>query len=208
MPAYLPKIDEYISKAAPFAQPILNHLRALVHEVCPTVEEAWKWSFPNFVYGDGILCSMAAFKAHCAFMFWKAALLDDPDGVLATGERTSMGNLGKITSLHDLPPDAVLRAYLQGAMNLNEQAIKVPKKLIAPDAKLVTIPEDFIGELQKNATAMQHFEAFSYSHKKEYVEWITGAKTQETRMRRIAKAVEQVAQGKSQNYKYERNNGA
>src|SRR5687768_13818661 len=102
------RIDAYILAAAPFAQPILNHLRELVHAACPDVEESMKWSFPHFNYNGEILCSMASFKKHCSFGFWKASLLPDPDGLLQIVGKTAMGSLGQITSMDDLPSDRIL----------------------------------------------------------------------------------------------------
>src|SRR4051812_29285822 len=115
-----PRIDAYLDKVADFAKPILTHLRELIHAACPDVEETWKWSFPHFMYHGAILCSMAAFKEHAVFGFWKASLMPDPDGILAVAERHSMGHLGKITSKKDLPKDAIIKKYIKEAMKLNE----------------------------------------------------------------------------------------
>jgi hypothetical protein len=88
-------VDAYIARAATFAQPILKHLRATVHNACPEVEEALKWGMPFFVYRGSPLCSMAAFKQHCSFGFWKAALVTGTK----RGAREGMGDFGKITAL-------------------------------------------------------------------------------------------------------------
>ena len=113
-------IESYIQNAEPFAQPILKHLRKLIHEACPDVEEMIKWSFPHFTY-KGILCSFASFQQHCAFTFWKGSLLKDPHRILDKARSKAMGQLGRITSLKDLPSDAIIVAYLQEAMHLNEK---------------------------------------------------------------------------------------
>ena len=122
-----PRIDLYISSAAPFARPVMNHLRQLVHLACPDTEEKIKWGFPHFDY-KGPICSMAAFKQHCAFTFWKGDLLSDPHKVLDKDRRESMGQLGKLTSLTDLPPDDILIALIKESMKLNEDGIKLPRK--------------------------------------------------------------------------------
>jgi uncharacterized protein YdeI (YjbR/CyaY-like superfamily) len=203
MPTLDPRIDIYIDRAAPFAQPILMHLRQLVHDACPEVVETMKWSFPHFEY-RGVLCSMASFKQHCAFGFWKSELLDDPDGVLTPTGESGMGHLGQIKSLADLPPDAVLRGFILQAMKLNEASIKKSGPAGRSSPKMLVIPDYFLEALQSNEHALRNFNAFSYSHKKEYVEWIVDAKTEATRQKRLATAIEWMAEGKDQNWRYKK----
>jgi uncharacterized protein YdeI (YjbR/CyaY-like superfamily) len=196
------KIDAYIDNAAEFARPVLNHLRELVHNTCPDVEEGWKWSFPHFMYQGAILCSMAAFKQHCSFGFWKSSLMPDPDHIFAEEERDGMGHLGKIYSLKDLPKDAILKKYIKAAMQLNEEGIKVQKKPKAEKAELET-PDDLLQALKANKAAKLTYDAFSYSNKKDYVEWITEAKTEATRTKRLIQAIEWMAEGKTRHWKYQ-----
>jgi len=192
--------DAYIAKAAPFAQPILEHLRGLVHKACPQATEAIKWGFPHFISHGENLCNMAAFKYHCTFGFWKGRLLEDKAGVIETGEKNAMGSLGRITSLADLPADKILIAYIKEADRLNEQGIKVAKAPVAK--KELVLPEVLTAALKKNKTAQKVWDGWSYSHKKEYAEWISEAKTEATRGKRLAQAVEQIAEGKDRNWKY------
>lgn len=195
------RIDDYIAKSADFAKPILNHLRQIVHIACPDVEETIKWSFACYDY-KGPFCSMAAFKEHCSFGFWKAALLKDA-ATLTSNQATSMGHLGKIKSLADLPSDKVLISYIKEAMQLNEEGKKLPPRNKTEKAE-IPVPDYFTKALGKNKIAQKSFEAFSPSHKREYLEWITGAKSEETRNRRMEKAIEQIAEKKGLNWKYER----
>lgn len=197
-------IDTYITKAADFAKPILKHIRTLVHKACPNVEEKIKWGFPHFDYKNEMMCSMAAFKQHCAFGFWKAALMSDKQLLANAKSESSMGHLGKITSLKDLPTDKKMTAYIKEAMKLNELGIKLPAKPKTTEKKELVIPDYFMAALKKNKTALKKFEAFSYSHKKEYAEWIAGIKTEAIRQKNIEKAIEMIAEGKSKNWKYER----
>jgi uncharacterized protein YdeI (YjbR/CyaY-like superfamily) len=195
------RIDAYIAKSADFAQPILRHLREIVHEACPDVEETMKWSFPHFMY-KGILCSMAAFKEHCAFGFWKGSLILDP---AENKSANAMGQFGRITSLKELPSKSVLLGYIKKARQLHDDGIKVPKKPKPHGVKKeLTVPDYFLKAIKKSKKAAATFDAFSYSHKKEYVEWVTEAKTEETRNRRLQTAVEWMEQGKARNWKYER----
>jgi uncharacterized protein YdeI (YjbR/CyaY-like superfamily) len=195
-------IDEYISRSADFAKPILIHLRDLVHKTCPEVEEKMKWSFPHFDYKNEMMCSMAAFKQHAVFGFWKASLMKDPVLVENAKSEVAMGHLGKITSMKALPSDKKIKAWIKEAMQLNEKGIKLPAKTNGTAQKALAVPEYFINALNKNKQALKTFESFAYSHKKEYVTWITEAKTAETRDKRIATAIEWLAVGKSRNWKY------
>jgi uncharacterized protein YdeI (YjbR/CyaY-like superfamily) len=205
-PHFDKRIDEYIFKSAAFAKPILEHLRQVVHDACPGVEETIKWSFPHFEYKGSILCSMASFKQHCAFGFWLGALMKDPDGLLeAVGTKTSMGHLGKITSLKDLPSKKILSSYVKQAMALIESGeTKMVKPAGVKKVSTVKIPEYFMAVLKKNKKALAVFEEFSNSQRKDYVEWITEAKTEATREKRMATTLEWLAGGKSRNWKYER----
>ncbi len=198
-----PGIDAYINKSAEFAKPVLKHFRALVHKVCPEVEEKLKWGMPHFDYHGGPMAHMAAFKQHCAIGFWKAGLMKNNEKLMSAAKSESaMGHLGKITSLKDLPKDSVLAKYIHEGMKLNELGIKMPvKKTKSAD---VEVPDYFSAALSKNKKAKEHFEAGSNSHKKEYVTWITEAKTEETRKKRMATAIEWLSEGKSRNWKYEK----
>lgn len=198
-----PLIDAYIKKSQEFARPILNHIRELVHEGCPEVEETMKWSFPHFNY-KGILCSMASFKSHCAFGFWKGSLLKNlPDSAEKTGD-TSMGQFGRITSKSDLPSDKILLNLIREAKKLNDEGISRAKPKSQGKNEL-EVPGYFLDALKKNKKALGTFEKFSYTHKKDYVDWITEAKTETTRNERLNTAVEWMAEGKIRNWKYLRN---
>lgn len=199
MPIIDSRIDAYIAKSADFAKPILKHIRSLVHAGCPDVIETMKWSFPHFEH-HGVLCSMAAFKQHCAFGFWKGKLFLPEGNDL--GEN-AMGQFGRITSIDDLPSKKVLLGYIKQAVKLNEEGTKAPKPPKKEKGKLV-VPAYFRAALKKNKKAQTTFDNLSPSHQREYVEWITEAKHEATRQRRLATALQWLAEGKSKNWKYEK----
>jgi uncharacterized protein YdeI (YjbR/CyaY-like superfamily) len=192
------RVDAYIGKSAEFARPILEHLRELVHESCPEVQETIKWTFPNFLY-KGILCSMAGFKRHCTFGFWHPMMRR----VLVKGGPTrGMGQFGRIVAMGDLPADGVIKKYIREAMKLNESGVKVARKKPKKREPL-KIPAILLRALKGNPKALANFTEMSYSHRKEYVQWITEAKQEETRVRRLQKALQLIAQGKSEYWKYQ-----
>lgn len=193
-----PRIDEKIAKAAEFARPILEHLRALVHKAVPDASEAIKWGMPHFTYKGKNIAGMAAFKAHCAFMIHGEGRQGDEDG---------MGQFGKIASLDDLPPDAELIEKLRAAQARIDEAGTAQKRSSAAPraaARTIEVPEDFAVALAANPAAAQFFDGLAPSHRYEYLEWITGAKRAETRAKRIGQALEWLAEGKRRNWKYER----
>jgi uncharacterized protein YdeI (YjbR/CyaY-like superfamily) len=192
------RIDAYIAKSAVFAKPILKHLRNAVHAGCPGVVETIKWSMPHFDY-KGMMCGMAAFKQHCAFGFWKADLiLDRGEGA----EKSGMGSFGCIRSLGDLPNEKTLIGYVKKAAALNEAGVKAAGRMQPKKREPLPMPADFTTALKQNARARQTFDKFSPSHRREYIEWITEAKREETRKARLAKSLTWLAEGKARNWKY------
>jgi len=193
--------DEYIADAQPFARPILKHLRACMHEACPEVKEEFKWSFPNFTYKKSILTNMAGFKNHVAFGFWLGSLMDDPDNIMTNTGDSGMGHLGNIKSMSDLPHKDILIKYIQHAMQLTDEGKKLPVGQKKPKEDIV-VPEILIDALGTNDAAAETFNNFSPSNKHEYVEWITEAKTEKTRLKRLVQTMEWLEEGKPRNWKY------
>ena len=197
-----PRIDAYIAKQKDFAKPILTHIRDVVHAACPDVEETVKWSSPHFDYRGGMMCGMAAFKEHAIFGFWKGSLIKGVSPNRNNGG-AAMGNFGCLASVKDLPNRRELTALITEAMRLNDEGIVVarPKKAPKPEAK---VPVELAAALKKNQPAAAQFEKFPPSHRREYVEWIDDAKREETKVKRVAQAVEWIAEGKGRNWKYQR----
>jgi len=197
MPGHDPRVDAYIAKSAEFAQPILEHLRSVVHGACPEVEEGLKWSMPFFSYHGSSLCMMSAFKQHCGFGFWLGKQ------VIGETAEDGMGQFGKITSVKDLPSKKELVAHIKKAMALNEAGVKLARK---PGTKPAPVlPDDLAALLaqKKHAAARKTYEGFGPGAQREYVDWITEARTDATRQKRIASTLEWLAEGKKRNWKYE-----
>ncbi|HWU52682.1 MAG TPA: YdeI/OmpD-associated family protein [Tahibacter sp.] len=191
-----PRVDAYIANAAEFAQPILRHLRDVVHRHCPDVEEAIKWSMPYFLH-HGMLCGMAAFKQHCSFGFWKGSQF-----VTDAQDTDGMGQFGRLTALKDVPGEKLLGGYIRQAMAFNESGAGPPRKPKAAPRAPAEVPEDLAAALKKNRKAAATFEAFSPTNRRDYVEWISEAKRAETRAKRLAQAIEWLSEGKPRNWKY------
>ncbi len=196
-----PAVDAYIAKSQPFARPILEHLREVVHAACPDVIETMKWSFPHFDY-KGMLCSMAAFKEHAAFGFWKHGLLAERGALAAGMNRGAMGSFGRVTSVADLPPRRALAVLVKQAMKLNDEGVKSPHRSKPRPRPAIAPPAAFTAALKKDAKARATWAAFPPGHRRDYLEWITEAKTVATRDARIATTIEWVGEGKARNWKY------
>lgn len=196
-----PRIDAYIAAAAPFAPPILRHLRKLVHAACPEVVETLKWSSPSFVLEGKILCFMAAFKAHAAFGFWHKGM----EQIIARDRgpiESAMGLLGRLTALSDLPDDKTIIGYVRTAMELTRSAQSTrprPKAKKSP-----TVPVDLSRALQASPKSAATWSGLPPGCRREYLEWITEAKRPETRATRLATTVAWLAEGKRRNWKYEK----
>lgn len=196
------KIDEYIERSQDFAKPVLHYIRETVHEFCPDVEETIKWSFPHFIYKGKNLCAMASFKQHCTFGFWLEKEMKTMQEITQNIEKNSMFSLGKITKIEDLPPKPQLKKAIKEAMELTDMGVTIKK---SPSSKTeMEIPDYFQRALNENKKALEVFEKASPSFRKEYIMWITEAKTEATKNKRMAQAVEWISDGKGRNWKYEK----
>jgi uncharacterized protein YdeI (YjbR/CyaY-like superfamily) len=204
---YDPRIDAYINQAQPFAQPILAHLRGLIHKACPEVEETIKWSRPFFEHRGAVLCNISTFKAHCSLGFWGeeiGAVLREANAL----EAGAMGSLGRIRTLGDLPSDKRLLGWLRQAATFIEggnytSPIAARHRVVKSPKPLPEAPAEFANALTKDKTAAAVFAAFSPSCQREYIDWIAEAKRPETRDKRIAAALAQIAEGKQRHWRYQ-----
>ena len=202
MEKYSIKVDEYIDKSPDFAQPVLIYLREIIHEACPDAEEAIKWKFPTFMYKGKILCSITSFKHYCSLGFWLHQEMKTLKEIETTAEKSSMFSLGKITKMEDLPSKPQLKKAIKEAMELTDMGVTMKKA--APSKTEMEAPEYFHDALHANGKALDVFEKASPSFRKEYITWITEAKTEATRNKRMEQALEWIAEGKGRNWKYER----
>ena len=187
-----PRIDAYIAKAQPFARPMLERAREMIHRALPEVEEGIKWGAPAFMIKGKNVAGLAAFKAHTALML----TADDTAG-------GGMGSYGKVKSLDELPSEEDLTKRLHFAREMLAQgkALRtVPER--APKAD-IPVTQDFAAALREVPAAQAFFDGLAPGQRREYLEWITGAKREETRSKRLAQAVEWLGEGKKRNWKYE-----
>lgn len=196
------KVDEYIEKSPDFAKPILDYLREIIHEACPDAEEAIKWKFPTFMYKGKILCSITAFKQYCSLGFWLHQEMKTLQEIETNTEKSSMFSLGKITRLEDLPSQPQLKRAIKEAMELTDIGVTMKK---APSSRIeMEIPDYFQSALDAQPKAKEIFEKASISFRKEYIAWLTEAKTEATRNKRLEQSLEWIAEGKGRNWKYQK----
>lgn len=192
-----PRIDAYIAKAAPFARPILEKVRERVHVAAPEAEETLKWSMPSFTIDGKILLGMAAFKAHAALSFWRGQEMGD-----GSPKAGAMGQFGRLTSVDDLPPDAELDALIREGVALARTA-PAPRKVKHEPKPPAELHPEFAAALKANPKAAAVLEGFPPSARRDYLDWIAEAKQDATRTKRIATAIEWLAEGKKRHWKYE-----
>jgi uncharacterized protein YdeI (YjbR/CyaY-like superfamily) len=199
-----PAVDAYIAKAPDFAQPILKHVRKLMHKGCPKIEETIKWGVPAFER-DGIVAMMAAFKRHVSFGFWSERLIReklgaDADRVFPKDAKLGMGGR-RYLARAELSADAVILRAVKAAVALNEAGVR-PKRALKrkPPPKA---PPYLVAALRKNAKARATYGRLTPGQRREYVDWLTEAKQDATRERRLALTVEWLAAGKQRNWKYQ-----
>ncbi|MCE3075340.1 YdeI/OmpD-associated family protein [Chryseobacterium gwangjuense] len=200
MENYNIKVDEYIEKSQDFAKPILQHIREIVHEICPDTEEAIKWKFPTFMYKGKILCSMVSFKHYCSLGFWLHDEMKTLKNIETDVEKTNMFSLGKITKVEDLPSKPLLKKMILEAMELTDMGVTMKKA--APSKTETEVPDYFQNALKQNKEALEVFTKGSPSFRKEYINWLTEAKTEATRNKRMEQAIEWISEGKARNWKY------
>lgn len=193
MSAADPRIDAFIANAQPFAQPILTHLRQVIHRALPDVEEAIKWGMPAFIQDKRIVAVLGAFKAHAALTLWRM-------GKAIGADEEGMGQFGKLTGVADLPPEAELIKLIQATASARAEAKPQPKKPPRPE---LPVPEELTAAFAGNAKAKAVWDGFAPSHRREYAEWIGEAKRAETRASRVAQAIEWIGEGKQRNWKYQ-----
>lgn len=199
-PRHDPRVDAYIERAAPFAQPLLEQLRRGVHSADPGITESIKWGMPHFMYGGHILAGMAAFKAHATFGFWQADQVEGAD----RGEG-AMGQFGRLTGPADLPSPDELQAMVRQAVGLIDAGTPPRSNRRSAEPKPPPDVPAFLREaLAAHPAAQATFNAFPPSQQREYVDWLGEARQAATRARRLAQALQWLAEGKRRNWKYER----
>jgi uncharacterized protein YdeI (YjbR/CyaY-like superfamily) len=192
------RIDAYIEQAADFARPILEHMREIVHRALPEADETIKWGMPHFTVNAKNVAGMAAFKAHCTFVIHGEGRQGE------SGKGEGMGQFGRITAIADLPREAELAAKLQEARDRISSKGTALKPAAARRARPdIAMSEDLASALAASPAARAVFDSFAPSHRRDYLEWITEAKTPATREKRIVQAVEWISEGKRRHWKYE-----
>jgi hypothetical protein len=191
-------VEARIAEAAEFARPICEKLRAAIRHGAPQLREVIKWGNPCYE-GGGLVCGFAAFQKHVRLFFFKGAQVPDPDGLLAQGEDNVSGRALSFTSAEAVPVKKVER-LVRAAAKLD--ADKSRKPLPRARRPELPMPKEFSIALKRTPKARAFFEILPPSCRREYIEWISTAKREETRARRLAEALTMLSSGRRYNDEY------
>lgn len=189
-------IDQGIAEMEPFAQIICKKLRKLILSADTAIIEDWKWG-PNY-YLDGMVCGFWGFKKHVTLTFFQGALLKDKKKVLLENPGNVHNRHMKFTDVKEVNEKLIME-YLFEAIDNNRKG----HKILETKEKIVDVPED-VQKAFKKAKVLAYFEGLAFTHRKEYVMWISDAKKEETRRKRITQAIEKLNQKQSLNDKYKK----
>jgi hypothetical protein len=195
------QINQYMAELPEWQRRMLVRLRQLIHEAAPEVEEAWRWDKPHFD-NAGIMVGLCAFKEHVAVWFHKGALLKDTKKLFEATARTEEKGM-RAYKLHegDKINEAAFLDLVKQAVAVNDKGTKLREA--KPTKKALVVPEDLEQVLRKDPTAWANWEAFPVGHRRAYVEWVTDARQEETRKRRIAQSLEKIREGEQQEERHQ-----
>ncbi len=189
-----PKVDFYFYKEKKWQKEI-EQLRATALD-CRLMEEL-KWGCPCYTFNEANIVLIHVFKEYCAYLFFKGALLNDPESILIqqtknvqSGRQIRFTNVKEIVKMK-----AVLKAYIYEAIEVEKAGLKVKLKRTA-DYK---IPEEFQNKLDKNKALKKAFEALTPGRQRGYIFYFSQPKQSKTREARVEKSLRQILDGKGLN---------
>ncbi|MCB0792148.1 MAG: DUF1801 domain-containing protein [Flavobacteriales bacterium] len=196
------RINSHIAEQDEWKRRLMVRLRQLIHQVDPGIEETWRWNGPHFDR-NGIMLGMSAHKTCVSIWFHKGALLKDPRRLFEPLEKDEAKGM-RVYKLKesDAIDEKAFTELVKQAVKLNEDGVKLSEA--KPARKTLVVPPELESVLKKDQHAMTNWEGFSYSKKKDYIEWVTDAKREETRKRRIAQAFQLIRDGLALNERYEK----
>jgi len=191
------KISAYIEKASGEQKEILNRLRVFLLQEEFKITEDWKWNAPNY-NSKGMICWLAYFKNHVGINFFKGSLIEDLHGLYDDACMDKRNRQIKFRSSSDVD-ETKLKHYLYEAIKLNKEGTKVQAKKIDTE-----IPEDLAQAFASHPNAKAFFDKLAAGYKRDYIEWITSAKQEKIRLKRLNTTIEWLSEGKKKNWKYEK----
>ncbi|GAB2541876.1 DUF1801 domain-containing protein [Rufibacter soli] len=184
------KIDAFFTNAPAFAKPICEKLRLAIDEADPALKPSWKWGTPVYEKaGASMVCAISVHKQHVNLTFFQGAQVPDTYGVFTTGLDGKNMRTIRFTEVGQVKEEQIVE-YVRAAT-----LVKPDKSGKSTERSVIEIPED-LKQALAHAKQLEKFEQMAYTHRKEYVRWVSEAKRQETRDGRITKTVERITEGK------------
>lgn len=188
------EIDAYIDEMQPFAKAICKKLRSIILKADDSIQEDWKWG-PHYS-SNGMVCGYGGFQKHVKFTFFNGAGMKDPKKLFNHCVDNEFSRSIKYTDIKEID-EKTIAEYVKDSVAVNEKGFKRETK-----NKTIEVPADLQQALDKNKTAAAFFKDLSYVYKKDFVEWVTSAKREETRKDRISKVVEKCKDKRRMNDQY------
>ena len=189
-----PRVDEYLSKASKWHEEV-EKLRMIILDCGLT--EALKWGLPCYMLRESNIVLIQVFKEYCALLFFKGALLNDPNSILSKiGKNTQAGRQIRFTSIREIDEkESILKAYIYEAIEVEKAGLKVNFKTTAE----FIIPEEFQNKLDEIPALKTAFDALTPGRQRAYTLYFSEPKQSKTRESRVEKYIQQILKGKGLN---------
>ncbi|GAA4466937.1 YdeI family protein [Nemorincola caseinilytica] len=185
------KVNFFFDKATQW-QEELRALRKIALD--SGLEEELKWGCPCYTRQKGNVVLIHAFKEYCALLFFKGALMPDPDGILIQQTKNVQAarqmRFTNVKEIKKLAP--AIKEYIREAIKVEQAGLKVALKKTAE----FDMPEELQRELDKDADLKAAFHALTPGRQRAYMLHISSGKQVKTREARVQKYIPHILDGK------------
>ena len=186
-----PKVDWFFAKDTQW-QKEYEKLRKIILD-CGLIEEL-KWGCPCYTFENTNIVLIHGFKEYCALLFFKGALLNDPNGILIQQTKNvQSARQIRFTNVREIVKmEKILKAYVYEAIEVERAGLKVKLKKTSE----FKTPEEFQKRLDKNTALKKAFDALTPGRQRAYIFYFSQAKQSKTREARVEKYLKQILNGK------------
>lgn len=184
------KVEEFLGRQQEWRAE-REKLRAILLEFA--LVEEMKWGEPCYTQGGKNIVLIGAFKEYCSLLFFKGALLTDPDGVLKAPGQLQAGRQLRFANVAEVEAmEGTIRRFVTEAMEVE----KAGKKVELKKHEEYAVPEELTRKLEADGELKRAFDALTPGRQRGYFFHIAGAKQAKTREARVEACVERIMAGK------------